>query len=89
MTGFVDLIGGLFGASKPAPVVVNTPQFPTIKPTAVAPPPDRSSAEVAEAAAEQRRKYGVAGGRTPTNLTGGLGVPQGAVNYAASNLLGA
>lgn len=66
----------------------NTPQMPTLTPTATPPPPARSDAETQAAAEEQRKKYGYAGGRTPTNLTGGLGVPTSSLHTAFVNLLG-
>jgi len=64
------------------------PQQPTLAPTRVPAAPSRTARETQEAAEEQRRKFGAGGGRTETNLTGGLGVPSSAGSYAASNLLG-
>ena len=59
-------------------------------PPAPAPPaPERSSAEIQEAAAEQRKRYGGAQGRSSTIVTGGLGVPQDQMSSAVQLLGGA
>ncbi len=81
--------GGTGG--PPAPIfqqITQAPPIAPVEPTKVAPPPDRSDSEIQNAAAQQRKKYGVGGGRTPTNLTGGLGVPSGSTYSAVANLLG-
>lgn len=87
MGGIVKAIFG--GGEAPSPSInLIAPQAPQT-PTPVAPAPARSDADIQASAATQRRKYGVGGGATRTNLTGGLGVPSGSTYSASANLLGA
>lgn len=83
MSGIFSGGGGGGWMPQPQPLATSLPS-----PTPIAPPPDRSDEEIRMAAEAQRRKYGITGGRTPTNLTGGLGIPTGAINSAAATLLG-
>lgn len=82
------LIQSIFGGGGGGGQQQQQLQMPNFSPTAVAPPPARSDADIQAAADAQRRKYGISGGRTPTNLTGGLGVPTSSLYSAAVNLLG-
>jgi hypothetical protein len=85
-----EIVKAIFGGGGGGGTVGNMmspPSAPTT-PTAVVPPPDRSDADIQAQAAAQRRRYGIGGGRTATNLTGGLGVPSGTTYSAVANLLG-
>lgn len=84
----MSMISNLFGGGGGGGMRAQQPQMPNIAPTPIVPPPDRSDAETRAAAEAQRKRYGIAGGRTPTNLTGGLGVPLQSTYSAAVNLLG-
>lgn len=54
-------------------------------PTPVPPAPDRSDADIASAAALQRKKYGLAGGMS-NNM--GMSVPSGSAFSAVTAMLG-
>jgi len=83
------IFGGGGGGQATNIIMPSTPApAAPIAPTPVAPPPDRSDVDIQAAAAAQRKKYGLGGGRTQTNLTGGLGVPSGSTYSAVANLLG-
>jgi hypothetical protein len=56
------------------------------KPTALPGTPDRSDSETQALALEQRKA--LIGQQSPAWLTGGMGVPNSSVNFAASTLLG-
>jgi len=75
--------GGGGGQQQQQPLL---PPSPT--PAPVPPPPDRSDETVMGMADIQRRRYGVAGGRTVNALTGGLGVPSGSTVSTVASLLG-
>lgn len=69
------------GAAAP-PVVAPTP-------TPTPPIPNRSNADIQDAAETQRRKFGTGGpGVQNNNPTGGLGVPQSSTYSAVTTLLG-
>lgn len=89
MGEIVKGIGSIFGiGSQPAaPPVQQAPVF-NIAPTPVQPAPGRSDADIQASAVAQRKKYS-SGGVTPTNLTGGLGVPTSSTYSASANVLGA
>lgn len=72
MTG---LIRGLVGS--PDPVAAPTP-------TPVAPPPDRSDADIQAAGLAQRSRYfGAQKGVDATSFTGGVGTTQGSSNVVS------
>lgn len=84
----MPLAKGLFGiGNTPAAPVINSPPPMQITPTPVQPAPGRSDADIQAQAAAQRKKY-ASGGVTPTNLTGGLGVPTSSTYSASTNALG-
>lgn len=84
-----SIFGGGGGGSGGTTILQQaaTPAAP-VAPTPVAPPPARSDADIQATAALQRKKYS-GYGRTPTNLTGGLGVPSSSTYSASASVLGA
>lgn len=75
------LFGG--GGRPAAPWVPQPPQ-----PSPAPPPPDRSDEEIRNAAATQRRRYGLSGSMSTAMATGGMGVPTGSSYSAVTALLG-
>lgn len=71
-------------------LIPQTPNAPPQQSQAAAAPaaPDRSDNEIQSLAAEQRKRFGIVGGRSMNDGMGGRGVPVSSIYTAATSLLG-
>lgn len=86
----MSFIGSLFQAigSIFSPPQNQQPQFMPPAPTPAPAVPDRSDAEVQQAAARQRRRYGITGGASSNMMTTGMGVSPSSTYNAVTAVLG-